>query len=200
MPKHRRQAESHSGTQETPLRILGVDPGTIRCGWGIIEASHSDPNGYILIAYGTILLEKITDGMHAKLSALYAGLDEVIKRYSPRQCSIETAFYGKNVQSALKIGYARGAAMLVAAHNSLEVYEYSPREIKKAVVGSGAASKQQVGYMVGSLMGVAAEKFRYDESDAVATALCHAYRNRTVTSGKTDWQTFIKNNPGRVIG
>jgi len=176
--------------------ILGIDPGTIITGYGIIKQNFSACRR---IASGSIKLPK-KENLPQKLEIIYDGLDKLIKTYKPDEFAIETAFYGKNVQSAMKIGYARGVSILVAAHNKIPTNEYSPREIKKSVVGKGAASKQQVFFMVRTLLEISSDKMRFDETDALAVALCHAFRLRQPNSKKKSWKAFVEANPERVIG
>lgn len=176
--------------------ILGVDPGTNYTGYGIVKAHK---NSFIKIVNGLIKLSA-TNTLTEKLEIIYSGLDKLIKTHKPDEFAIETAFYGKNVQSAMKIGYARGVSLLAAIHNKVPTSEYSPREIKKSVVGNGAASKQQVSFMIKSLLNIKNEKMRFDESDALAIALCHAFRVRRITTKSKDWKSFIEAYPERVVG
>ena len=176
--------------------ILGVDPGTNYTGFGIVKAHK---NSYTKIVNGLIKLPS-NKSLTEKLEIIYAELDKLIKTYKPDEFAIETAFYGKNVQSAMKIGYARGVSLLAAAHNKIPTSEYSPREIKKSVVGNGAASKQQVSFMIKSLLEIKNTKMRFDESDALAIALCHAFRIHKVTTKSKDWKSFVETYPERVIG
>ena len=120
--------------------ILGVDPGSNFTGYAVIK---NDKNIITRITSGVIKLPTVKS-LSQKLEIIYDGLIEIIKKYPPDEFVIETAFYGKNVQSTLKLGYVRGVSMLAAAHNKVPVNEYSPREIKKAVVGNGVAAKEQV--------------------------------------------------------
>ena len=175
--------------------ILGVDPGTNYTGFGIVKAHK---NSYTKIVNGLIKLPS-NKSLTEKLEIIYAELDKLIKTYKPDEFAIETAFYGKNVQSAMKIGYARGVSLLAAVHNKIPTSEYSPREIKKSVVGNGAASKQQVSFMIKSLLDLKNVKMRFDESDALAIALCHAFRIHKVTTKSKDWKAFIEAFPERVI-
>lgn len=178
------------------MRILGVDPGTLILGIGIIELKNGIPE---LIHSEVVNLKKI-GLLQEKLLVINNTLRELIRKYHVDEISVETAFYGKNVQSALKIGYARGAALLAAAQLKIPVAEYSPREIKKSVTGSGAASKEQVSFMVKTALAEKSLHLKTDESDAIAVALCHCNRFRSFSGKKSDWKAFIKNNPGRVIG
>jgi crossover junction endodeoxyribonuclease RuvC len=179
------------------MLILGVDPGTIRCGYGVIDFVNGKPAARV--DSGVILLQRF-DNIPDKLEKIYSVLTKLIKQHHPEELSIETAFYGKNVQSALKIGLARGAAILAAKNNKLLVSEYSPREIKKAITGNGTASKEQVLFMVQTLLNEKKTKFSPDESDALGTALCHGFRLKTVSAKPKNWQDFIQNFPERIIG
>jgi crossover junction endodeoxyribonuclease RuvC len=176
--------------------ILGVDPGTTITGYGIIDFRK---NNFKRIANGCIKLPPKKQ-LPEKLEIIYNELAKLIKTYKPDEFAIETAFYGKNVQSAMKIGYARGVSLLAAIHNKIPASEYSPGEVKKAVVGKGSASKEQVGYMVKSILNLKKVKFKPDESDALAIALCHAFRLKIPSLKKTKgWKEFIDANPNRVL-
>lgn len=176
--------------------IFGVDPGTNITGYGLIEYTG---NKFRRISYGVIRLHP-SKSLSEKLEIIYEELNKLIKKFKPDEFVIETAFYGKNVQSVLKIGYARGVSLLAAIHNKVPTSEYSPREVKKAVVGKGAASKQQVNYMVMTILNSKKLKFKPDESDALAIALCHAFRLKAPSFKKSKgWKDFIEANPGRVI-
>ncbi len=178
--------------------ILGVDPGTNYTGFGIIKQNSCN---YIRIINGIIKLPSCKS-LPFKLEIIYDELVKIINKFNPDEFAIETAFYGKNVQSAMKIGYARGAALLAAVHNKIPTSEYSPREIKKSVVGRGSASKEQVYYMIKTLLELKEEKMRFDESDALAVAICHAFRitQKYGTAKKSkDWKSFIECNPERVV-
>jgi crossover junction endodeoxyribonuclease RuvC len=140
--------------------------------------------------------------MPLRLEAIYDGLETVIDRYAPDEFAIETAFYGKNAQSALKIGQARGVAMLAAVHRELPTSEYAPRAVKKAVTGNGGATKEQVQYMVRSILKLRTAPKELDASDAVAVALCHlTHRSPRTASSRAaqDWKSYIEQNPGRVV-
>src|SRR3990170_1754979 len=168
--------------------ILGIDPGTIITGYGIIRQNFSTCRR---IASGSIKLPQ-KQNLPQKLETIYNELDKLIKIYKPSEFAIETAFYGKNAQSAMKIGYARGVSILAAIHNGIPTSEYSPREIKKSVVGTGAASKEQVSFMIKELLELKSIKMKFDESDALAVALCHAFRMRTPAKKSKDWKSFVE--------
>ena len=174
--------------------ILGVDPGTNLTGFGIIKQNESN---FFLVRNGLIKLSP-KNSLPDKLAIIYDGLVEIIRIYKPDEFALETAFYGKNVQSAMKIGYARGAAILAAAHCKVPMSEYSPREIKKSVVGRGAASKEQVSFMIKTILSVKEKKMKFDESDALAVALCHAFRMGKSKSRGKSWKSFAEQNPERI--
>jgi crossover junction endodeoxyribonuclease RuvC len=177
------------------MRIIGIDPGTLFTGYGIIEF---DRNELTYVTSGIIKIPS-TKQQAPRLERIYDELKRVIKKYKPEEFALETSFYGKNAQSALKIGYARGVSMLVAVHNGLEVKEYAPREIKKAVVGNGAASKEQVQFMVKKLVGINKTEIKFDETDALAVAICHAFRVSTPIRKSKNWKEFIIANPDKVL-
>ncbi|MFA3783252.1 crossover junction endodeoxyribonuclease RuvC [Melioribacteraceae bacterium 4301-Me] len=177
------------------MRILGVDPGTIFTGYGIIDFKNNET---IQIAAGFIKLPN-TKEMAPRLKMIYDELDKLIKFYKPDEFALETAFYGKNVQSALKIGYARGVSLLAAINNNIPLKEYSPREVKKSVVGNGAASKEQVQFMIKKLLGLKKKKMKYDESDALAVAVCHAFKMSSNFRRSKNWKEFIAENPDKIL-
>lgn len=179
--------------------ILGIDPGTIYTGYGIIELNNNK-NRYI---HSGVLSLRSKATMSLKLEVIYDELMKLIKVYKPDEFAIETAFLGKNVQSAMKIGYARGVSLLAAAHGGMTACEYSPREIKKAVVGAGGASKEQVSYMVKTILDMKKETLRFDETDSLAVAICHSIRISSsfgTKNKKNSWKAFLEQNPERIIG
>lgn len=178
------------------MRILGVDPGTLFTGYGIVDFQG---NELAHVASGIIKIPA-TKEFAPRLKLIYNELDQLIKKFKPQEFSLETSFYGKNVQSALKIGYARGVSLLAAINNNLEIREYSPREIKKAVVGNGAASKEQVQYMIKKLLVIRKIKVKFDESDALAVAVCHAFKILSPAKTSRNWKEYVNSNPDRVIG
>ncbi len=175
--------------------ILGVDPGTNFTGFGII---NQEKNTFTHVQNGIIKLPS-SKTLPFKLEIIYNEIDKIIKTYKPDEFAIETAFYGKNVQSAMKIGYARGVSLLAAVHNQIPTSEYSPREIKKSVVGTGAASKEQVSFMIKTLLEIKNSIMRHDESDALAVALCHAFRMKSPVSKSKNWKDFVEAFPERII-
>jgi crossover junction endodeoxyribonuclease RuvC len=193
------------------LRILGVDPGTLVTGYGVIDVVGSKGR---LVDAG-VIRTATTMPMPLRLRKIHLGLMEVIEQYAPDEFAIESAFYAKNVQSTLKLGHARGVSILAAALCEVPTSEYAPREIKQSVVGTGNATKEQVAYMVRSMLGGGHTKgertapgrmddLSLDASDALGVALCHMIRisggTGTKSQGKQSWGEFVRKNPDRVKG
>jgi crossover junction endodeoxyribonuclease RuvC len=156
------------------VRILGVDPGSACTGYGVITA---DGNNLQYIDSGHLTLKK-NAGRYDKLQLIYLRIKQVIEEQAPTHFAIEDVFYSKNPRSSLILGEARGAAILAASLANLPVYEYSAREVKQSVTGHGASDKSQVNFMLGKILGLAAPPENTDESDALAVAICHAFKNR----------------------
>ncbi len=154
------------------MRILGVDPGSQRTGFGVLDEEAGRAR---YVACGVISASQglIPD----RLRRIFEGLSEVIEHYRPEVCAIERVFLARNVDSALKLGQARGAALVAASCGQLPVYEYTALQIKKAVVGVGHAAKPQVQHMMRALLGLQAVPSA-DAADALACALCHLYRSQ----------------------
>ena len=149
--------------------ILGIDPGLVNTGWGIITSSGSRLS---YIASGTVVT-KASDPMANRLQKIYQELIRAIAEYRPLECAIEETFVNKNPMLSLKLGHARGVAMLAAGINGIPVGEYAPRLVKKALVGSGAAEKAQLAFIIKHLLPLAKINTEH-ESDAIAVAICHA--------------------------
>jgi crossover junction endodeoxyribonuclease RuvC len=156
-----------------PMIILGIDPGSVITGYGVIERQGRQAR---LIECGCIRM-KSGSPLPDRLKVIYDSLTEVITLLRPDQAAIESTFFGKNAQSALILGHARGVAMLAATNAGLPVSEYAPREIKQSVVGTGGASKEQIQYMVQAILKLPRAPKPADAADAVAIALCHANRS-----------------------
>ena len=152
-------------------RILGVDPGTLHTGWGLVEVTGESLH---YLAHGTIGSPRNKD-QGSRLRCIYRGLKEVLFRYEPQGISLEKIFFSRNAQSALKLGQARGVAILAAAESGIDIHEYSSTEIKLAVVGYGHASKLQVMKMVASLLHPSS-RVSADAADALAAAICHLHQ------------------------
>lgn len=178
--------------------ILGIDPGTQLLGFGIIR-SFGKKAAYVDM--GVLDLRKEADA-YVKLRTIYDCISEVCKNYHPTELAIESPFYGKNAQVVLKLGRAQGAAMIAALEYGVQsVTEYAPRKAKEAIVGNGAASKEQVQLMLEKTLGVKLESRHLDATDALAIALCHHFQTSSVLSvakGKGGWEQFIKDHPDRI--
>jgi crossover junction endodeoxyribonuclease RuvC len=159
-----------SPVQSVSLRILGVDPGSEITGYGVIE---SDGRRYQLLEYAGIRCSS-RSSFPRRLLAITEKLEEVIQRLRPEVCAVEETFYAVNVKSALKLGHVRGAVLVAAARMGVEVFEYSPLEVKSALVGYGRAEKHQVQEMVQALLKLSSAPEPLDASDALAVAICHA--------------------------
>ncbi len=147
------------------LRIVGIDPGSRTTGYGVIECTR---NQYHYLGSGCI--RTVADNWVMRLQQIYDGVREIIVRYQPNEFAIEQVFMHKNANSALKLGQARGAAIVAV---NLPVHEYAPRQVKQAIVGYGAAEKTQIQHMVKQILGLKG-KLASDAADALAIALCHA--------------------------
>ena len=156
---------------ELSLRVLGVDPGTLRAGWGVVERRGQKLE---FCAAGTII-PKGFHSLHERLRVIHSGIVEVIDRWRPHILSLEKAFMAYNVQSAFRLGEARGVVLLAASQAGLRITEYNPTEIKTAVVGYGRAAKQQVQQMVKHLLNLHAAPQPVDAADALAAAICHMH-------------------------
>ncbi len=157
-----------------PMRILGIDPGSESTGYGIIE---SDGLEHRVVIYGAIRTRP-RQFFPERLLQIHQGLTAVLRREKAQVMAIEGVFHATNVKSALRLGHARGVALLVGAEQGLDIYEYSPLEIKSAVVGYGRAEKEQVQTMVRFLLRLPDIPSPNDASDALAVAICHAYRGQ----------------------
>lgn len=176
------------------MRILGVDPGTLFTGFAVIEGIA----GRLNILNCDVIKNPSQNSLPLRLKKIYDTLVNVIDEYLPDEFAIETAYYGKNVQSTLKLGHARGVSILAAVNKQIPTAEYSPREIKKSVVGTGSASKEQVRYMVCSILRTKLNSKSFDLSDAIAVALCHYNRLNKSTAAASSWEDFVKQNPKRI--
>jgi len=176
--------------------ILGIDPGTSITGYGLIKTVGPDPE---LITIGSIDLSKFEDH-YLKIKHIFDRTVGIIEEYHPDELAIEAPFYGKNVQSMLKLGRAQGAAIAAALSHSIPIFEYAPRKIKMSITGRGAASKEQVASMLMQILKFDKLEVKLDATDGLAAALCHFYQTNTPARGKTfnSWKDFISKNPKRV--
>jgi crossover junction endodeoxyribonuclease RuvC len=176
--------------------ILGIDPGTTMTGYGVIKASGNVPE---LVAIGAIDLTGFGDH-YLKLKHIFERTTGIIDEYHPDELAIEAPFYGKNVQSMLKLGRAQGAAIAAALTRSLPIFEYAPRKIKMSITGQGAASKEQVAAMLMNILKFNIAEIKLDATDGLAAALCHFYQTNNPMQEKAfnSWKDFISKNPKRV--
>ncbi len=179
------------------FRILGVDPGTRVTGYAILETQG--PN-LRLVDIGALQIQRL-ETPNEKLSVLFQALQSLIERHRPHEMAIEAPFFGKNVQSMLKLGRAQGIAIAAALSREVPFFEYSPKSIKKAVTGRGNAAKEQVSAMLDQLLKRKLEAETLDATDALAAAVCHHFSRGNPLSGQAQkysgWGDFLKNNPDR---
>ena len=179
-------------------KILGIDPGTNLMGFGLIEAIGQK---ITLIELDILILEKIKDP-NLKLKKIYEKTSFLIETYKPNELAIEAPFFGKNVQSMLKLGRAQGVAMVAGANYNMPIFEYAPKKIKLAVTGKGQSSKEQVASMLMYMLNIKKKPKYLDSTDGLAVAVCHALQNNPSSNKKKEvknWAEFIKKNPKRII-
>lgn len=175
--------------------ILGIDPGTTIMGYGLIHIKGQEME---LITLDVLLLAKLPS--HAdKLKRIFEKTLAVIDHYMPDELAVEAPFYGKNVQSMLKLGRAQGVAMAAALHRNIPIFEYAPKKIKQAITGNGNASKEQVASMLQGLLRIDKMPKQLDASDGLAAAVCHYFQRSPIATGKsyTGWKAFLSDNPDR---
>ena len=176
--------------------ILGIDPGTSLMGYGLIRSAGRDP---FMLALGVIELSKFSNH-YLKLQRIFERTLHLIDQYHPDEIAIEAPFYGKNVQSMLKLGRAQGVAMAAGLYRSLPIFEYAPLRIKLAITGQGKASKEQVALMLQKILNIPELPRNLDATDGLAAALCHFYQSslpEKISSYKS-WKEFISKNPDRL--
>ena len=176
--------------------ILGIDPGTTVMGYGVIEVVAKKPK---MVTTGIIDLSKIEDP-YLKLAKIFERVTGLIESFHPDELAIEAPFYGKNIQSMLKLGRAQGVAIAAALNRQLPIFEYAPRKIKMSITGNGNASKEQVASMLQHMLTIPELPNDLDATDGLAAALCHFYQNKPDTQGKSynSWKDFMNKNPNRV--
>lgn len=189
--------------------ILGIDPGTIVMGYGVILCHGKQVS---LLTLGVLKLEKYDD-YALKLKKIFERTVGLIEEYKPDELAIEAPFFGKNVQSMLKLGRAQGVAIAAAMSRELSVNEYSPKKIKQSITGNGNASKQQVSLMLQQMLKFREDPKYFDATDGLAAAYCHFLQNQHVVQlkdvtkrntkipavkKKGSWESYVKQNPGKV--
>ena len=187
-----------NGTAPKERVILGIDPGTAVMGYGILLEQGTRCT---LLEAGAIRFPR-GDDHTLKLRAIFASTAQLIDKHHPDELAIEAQFFGKNVQSMLKLGRAQGVAIAAALQRELAVVEYAPKRIKQSITGNGNATKEQVAAMLLSILGLKQLPDSTDATDAVAVAVCHhfAASGRGLPSGRAGkgWASFIRNNPDRL--
>ncbi|THD69042.1 crossover junction endodeoxyribonuclease RuvC [Robertkochia marina] len=176
--------------------ILGIDPGTTIMGFGLIKCVGQKMT---LIQLDELILKKYSDH-YLKLQKIFEHTIGLIDAYHPDEIALEAPFFGKNVQSMLKLGRAQGVAMAAGLSRDIPVTEYSPRKIKMAITGKGSASKEQVAKMLQSLVELKTLPKNLDATDGLAVAVCHFYNSGKAVSQKSysGWEAFVKQNETRV--
>jgi crossover junction endodeoxyribonuclease RuvC len=184
--------------------ILGVDPGTSVMGYGLIQVDtiSAQRTSLHLLQYGVIHLKKYVRH-EQKLEKIFERMIGLIDQYAPDEMALEAPFFGKNVQSMLKLGRAQGVAMAAALSRQIPIVEYAPKKVKQSVTGNGNASKEQVAQMLKSLIKFPDrpdERQLLDATDAVAVALCHHYQKASPVHHAKSWKAFVTDHPDRIKG
>ncbi|RYZ49428.1 MAG: crossover junction endodeoxyribonuclease RuvC [Sphingobacteriales bacterium] len=192
--------------QQPPQIILGIDPGTLVMGYGLISVCK---NSVSLVEMGVLQLARKQDHGE-RLEMIYRKIEMLIKTHRPMAVAIEAPFFGKNVQSMLKLGRAQGVAIAAAMVNGLQSVEYAPRKVKQSITGKGNATKEQVWQMLQHILKFEEDPKYMDATDAVSVALCHYYQSQIATpkvkgntrvssaSKRNSWESFINQNPDKV--
>lgn len=180
--------------------IIGIDPGTNVMGYAILGVKTGKP---LMIAMGVIQLGKLGDH-YLRLGRIFERVTMLVEQYCPDEMAIEAPFFGKNVQSMLKLGRAQGVAIAAAIARQVPIAEYEPRKIKQAITGNGAASKEQVREMLKRILAIREDQLlpELDSTDALGAALCHFYESGKpeIAKGPKSWKDFVRRNPDKVRG
>ena len=178
-------------------RLLGIDPGTNRLGYAIIEVNGKKVKP---LDIGIVSMTHLKEQQY-KLKKIFERISAIIEIYKPKEMAVEAVFFGKNVQAMLKLGRAQGVAIAAAITANVEITEYAPRKIKQSITGNGNSSKEQVAAMLKSTLGVNLDGQYLDATDALAVAVCHFYSLNSPLAGKSkfnDWGDYLKANPGKL--
>ncbi|MEO1049435.1 MAG: crossover junction endodeoxyribonuclease RuvC [Bacteroidota bacterium] len=176
--------------------ILGLDPGTSVMGYGLISVKGQQLK---LLQFGVIHLNKYTSH-ELKLKKIFDRVLSLLEEYHPDEVALEAPFYGKNVQSMLKLGRAQGVAMAAALSREIPIMEYAPKKVKSSVTGNGNASKEQVAEMLMTLLHFKKTPKLLDATDALAVAVCHHFQKGSLNISTKSWKSFISENPDRIKG
>jgi crossover junction endodeoxyribonuclease RuvC len=181
---------------KTDKIILGIDPGTTIMGYGIIHIKGSKME---LIQMGVLHLSKL-QSHELKLKKIFERTLQLVDEYKPDELAVEAPFFGKNVQSMLKLGRAQGVAMSAGLYRNVPIFEYAPKKIKMAITGRGTASKEQVAAMLKSILNIKEMPKHLDASDGLAAAVCHYFQRNQNSEVKsyTGWKDFLKDNPKKL--
>ena len=189
---------------DTEKIILGIDPGTIVMGYGLLQQKGKELS---ILRMGVLKLGKL-ENQALKLKKIFERMLEIIEEYKPDEMAIEAPFFGKNVQSMLKLGRAQGVAMAAALYRDIPIFEYAPRTIKQTITGNGNASKEQVSKMLQAMLRFEEVPEFFDATDALAAAVCHYLdRGKDVNytkpkhsrkSASSQWAQFVQQNPDRL--
>ncbi|RPI68668.1 MAG: crossover junction endodeoxyribonuclease RuvC [Ignavibacteriae bacterium] len=180
------------------MRILGIDPGSVICGYGVIDVQGS---AMTVVEYGVIHVKRHKSSFPQRLVEIHERLTAVISRSKPDVCALEMVFYAKNVKSVVQLAHARGVSMLACASAGLDPIEYTPMQIKRSVTGRGASSKQQVSHMVSAILKLDESPEFLDATDALAVAICHAVnlgrpepiiKQRSKGGTRGAWKEFLE--------
>lgn len=176
--------------------ILGIDPGSNFMGYGVIRVEGKNTS---IVSMGVLAPGKFKTH-YEKLKYLFDRVMQVIEQYQPDEMALEAPFFGKNVQSMLKLGRAQGVAMSAALYHNLPIFEYAPLKVKQSITGMGRASKEQVAYFLQKMYGLTEVPTELDATDAIAVAVCHVIQKSNPVSQKaySGWGDYIRKNPGRV--
>ncbi len=188
--------KTHPGKEKI---ILGIDPGTTVMGYGVLKLIDQKP---IFVDMGIIQFSRNEDH-YLKLAKIYSSIIDIIEKFLPDEMAIEAPFYGKNVQSMLKLGRAQGVAMAAAISRDIPIAEYAPLKVKMSITGTGRAAKEQVAFMLQKILKIPNEKMtpQLDATDGLAVALCHHYQSQNPTSGSTkykDWKEYAERNSDKI--
>lgn len=178
--------------------ILGIDPGTVIMGYGLIHIKGPNP---VLLSTGILKLDKFAEHSD-RLKKIFERTIAIIEEYKPDELAIEAPFFGKNVQSMLKLGRAQGVAIAAALSKNIPITEYSPKKIKMSITGNGNASKEQVAAMLQQLLKFKNTPQHLDATDALGAAMCHFFQNKNHKAGGksyTGWKAFLAENPKRKV-
>ena len=179
------------------IKLIGVDPGTTILGFAIITIDNKVIN---LLEMGVLHLRKY-DSHYIRLQQIFTRLQQLMETHKPDEMAIEAPFYGKNVQSMLKLGRAQGVAIAAGMTNGVNVIEYSPKKIKQSITGNGNATKEQVAAMLENILAQKLDQYTSDATDALATAVCHYYQSQNALTNQnkySDWKSYAKNHPKKI--